>query len=310
VARGTVVVVGSVNADLVVAVERLPAPGETVTGGSFEHHGGGKGANQAVAAARAGADVRLVGAVGDDDLGADALRELEGEGIDVSAVARLADAPTGVALIVRDDEGENAIAVASGANARVDAALVERALAERPLPAGAAVCLLSFELPDEALAAAARATDGAGLVVVANPAPARRLADDLVAAGPILTPNRGEAAELSGEGDPEAAARALGARTGAPVLVTLGAEGVLLVDGGVATRVPAPEVDAVDATGAGDAFSGVLAAALAAGRDLDAAARCAVAAASRSVTARGARGGMPVAAKLDDGDPGRRAGLR
>src|SRR3954468_7389546 len=119
---GTVVVVGSINADLVVTLDRLPAPGETVIGGRFARHGGGKGANQAVAASRAGARVRFVGAVGDDDFGAAALAELEAEGVDVSAVARLRDEPTGVALIAVDRDGRNQIAVASGANARVDGA--------------------------------------------------------------------------------------------------------------------------------------------------------------------------------------------
>ena len=123
----TVVVVGSVNADLVVSVAELPRPGETVTGGTFARHGGGKGANQAVAAARAGAHVAMVGAVGADDLGDEALRELAAEGIDVAAVARLDGVPTGVAAIVVDARGENFVAVASGANAALDAAIVEAA---------------------------------------------------------------------------------------------------------------------------------------------------------------------------------------
>src|SRR4051812_44471303 len=144
-----VVVVGSVNADLVVRVGRLPGPGETVTRGTFARHGGGKGANQAVAAARLGAATALVGAVGDDDLGAEALRELEAEGVDVGAVARLRDVPTGVALVVVDARAENQIAVASGANAEVDAGEVERALdALRPR-----VVVLSLEVGDDALVA-------------------------------------------------------------------------------------------------------------------------------------------------------------
>src|SRR3954452_5614383 len=126
--RGTVLVVGSVNVDIVVTLERLPAPGETVIGGRLARGGGGKGANQAVAAARAGARVRLVGAVGDDEFGAAAVAELEAEGVDVGAVVRLAGGATGVALIAVDAEGRNQIAVASGANARVDDALVDAAL--------------------------------------------------------------------------------------------------------------------------------------------------------------------------------------
>ena len=135
--RAQIIVVGSVNADLVVVAERLPAPGETVTGGRFSRHGGGKGANQAVAAARLGARVTMVGAVGADDLGAEALALLEREGIDIGAVARL-DAPTGVALIAVDAAGENQIAVASGANAELGAAAVERARARGRPGRGAA----------------------------------------------------------------------------------------------------------------------------------------------------------------------------
>jgi ribokinase len=279
-----VVVVGSVNADLVVAVEALPGPGETVAGGRFARWGGGKGANQAVAAARLGASVALVGAVGADAFGDEAVRELASEGVDVSAVARV-DAPTGVALIVVDASGENQIAVASGANAHVS------------VPAASfddAIVLLGHEVPDAAIAAGA---DRGGRVIL-NPAPAREIDPCVLAAHPILTPNASEAAQLTGERDPEAAARALGARTGAPVLVTLGADGALLLDGDI-ERNPAPHVDAIDTTGAGDTVNGALAAELAAGRDLREAARFALAAAALSTTAEGARGGMPRRAEVE-----------
>src|SRR4051794_32185369 len=164
---GTVVVVGSINADLVVTVDRLPVPGETVIGGRFARHGGGKGANQAVAAARAGARVRFVGAVGDDDFGAAAIEELQREGIDVSAVRRVG-APTGVALIAVDREGNNQIAVASGANGSVDGSAVGALTADD-------VCLLGFEVPDAAVVAGAHAAAAAGARVVLNPAPARAI---------------------------------------------------------------------------------------------------------------------------------------
>jgi ribokinase len=295
---GTVLVVGSVNADLVVAVERLPQPGETVTGGRFSRHGGGKGANQAVAAARAGARVRFVGAVGDDDLGDAALRQLADEGIDVTGVVRLAGEPTGVALISVDERGRNQITVASGANARVDARVVEAALKDSP-PAAGDVCLLSFEIPDDALIAAARAASAAGARVVLNPAPARSLVAELAAAGPVLTPNAIEAATLGGADDPADAARALTALTGAPVVVTVGEEGAIVATGDRLLRIPSPPVEVVDTTGAGDTFSGVLAAALAEGLDLEAAARRAVMAASASVRARGARAGMPRREELE-----------
>ena len=281
-----VIVVSSINTDLVVTAARLPAAGETVTGGHFSRHGGGKGANQAVAAARLGAEVAMVGAVGDDDLGAEALDALRTEGVDVDAVLQLEGVPTGVALIAVDAAGENQIAVASGANAEIDAEAVERALAEQP----AAVLLLAHEIPEAASLAAARVATGA---IVLNPAPARPVADELLALGPILTPNDGEARELTGEDDPEAAARALAERTGAPVLLTLGARGVLLLRDGEIEILAAPKVQVADTTGAGDTFNGALATELAAGRDLREAAAFAVAAASLSTRVAGAREGMP-----------------
>ena len=281
-----VIVVGSVNADLVVRAPRLPGPGETVTGGTFARHGGGKGANQAVAAARLGARTALVAAVGGDDFGAEALRGLAAEGVDVDGVARLADVATGVALIVVDERAENQIAVASGANAALDGAFVAAAL-ER-LEGG--VVLLSLEVGDAALLAGAR---GARLAVL-NPAPAREVPAALLDAGPLLTPNAGEARDLTGEEDPRAAALALRERTGAPVVVTLGADGALLADGpGDPVRVPAPRVDAVDTTGAGDCLNGALAAELARGAALEAAVAFAVRAAALSTLRQGAREGMP-----------------
>jgi ribokinase len=280
-----VVVVGSINADLVVAVDALPAAGETVTGGRFARWGGGKGANQAVAAARLGARVALVGAVGDDDFGADALRALQDEGIDVYGVARLAGVPTGVALIVVDAHGENQIAVASGANAKLSGVSLDLD--------GEGVLLLGHEVPDAAVIAGAEAAAAAGWRVILNPAPAREIGARVLAAHPILTPNASEAAQLTGEADPIEAARALHERTGAPVIVTLGAGGALLYDGGEGERLPAPAVEVVDTTGAGDTVNGALAAELAAGRPLHEAVRFALAAAALSTRAEGARQGMP-----------------
>ncbi len=281
-----VYVIGSINVDLVVRAASLPTPGETVTGGTFERHGGGKSANQAVAAARAGAAVRMIGAVGDDDLGEEAVAALEAEGIDVAGVQRLADAPTGVALIAVDAAGENQIAVASGANAELAGEAVAAALDG----ASGGVALLGLEVPDAAVLAGARAARAAGLTVVINPAPARPLGDELLAVAPILTPNGGEAAALSGEDDPEAAALALAERTGAPVVVTVGSSGALLVEDGALQRIPAPKVEAIDTTGAGDAFNGALAAALAGGTAVADAVREAVAVAAESVRRPGARG--------------------
>lgn len=294
-----VVVVGSVNADLVVATRRLPGPGETVTGGSFARHGGGKGANQAVAAARLGAEVTMVAAVGADDFGDEALRELAGEGVDVSAVARLEHVATGVAAIVVDAAGENQIAVASGANAALTGGAVEQALAGR-LDGDPDVVLLGHEVPEAAVAAGASAAAAAGWRIVLNPAPARRLSDALLAARPLLTPNAAEAAALAGvrEG-PEAAGRALAVRTGAPVLVTCGERGAVLVAGERVETLSAPHVRTADTTGAGDAVNGALAAELAAGRPLREAARFAIAAAALSTRAAGARAGMPSRAEVE-----------
>jgi len=299
----------------VVSVRRLPAAGETVTGGTFARHGGGKGANQAVAAARLGARVAFVGAVGADDLGDEALRELEAEGVDVSAVARLEGVATGVAAIVVDERGENQIAVASGANAALGADNVARALERLLAPAadglaagdddaaggpgravacaegGRGIVLLGHEVPAAAVVAGIAAARSAGWPVVLNPAPARALPDDV--AGVVLTPNADEARDLAGEDGVEAAARALAARTGAPVLVTLGAEGALLLDGDRAERLHAPAVEVVDTTGAGDAVNGALAAELAAGRPLRDAVKLALTAAALSTRTPGARSGMP-----------------
>ena len=269
----------------------MPRPGETVAGGTFERHGGGKSANQAVAAARLGARVRMVGAVGDDDLGEEAMAALAAEGIDVAAVARLEGSPTGVALIVVDAAGENQIAVASGANAELGADAVEAALRS----ADGGVVLLGFEVPDAPVCAGARAARAAGLEVLVNPAPARELPAALLEHSPLLTPNLDEARALAGEQDPEAAARALAARTGAPVVVTLGADGALVVDGETLERIPAPRVEVVDTTGAGDAFNGALACELAGGAALLDAVRSAIAVAAASTRAAGARTVVPVA---------------
>jgi ribokinase len=286
-AGARVVVVGSINVDMVVAAERLPARGETVAGGELTRSGGGKGANQAVAAARAGGDVVLVGAVGDDDLGAGALAELEAEGVDVGAVARLGAAATGVALIVVDAAGDNQIAVASGANHALDPDAVRAAVAR----GGGDAVLTGFELPDAVILAAATCATDAGVPLVVNPAPARALPDGLAQHHPILTPNEHEARELTGEQDPARAAAALADRTGAPVVVTLGDRGALLADRDGTTLLPAPRVETVvDTTGAGDVFSGVFALGLADGAPLRDAVTQAIGAAARSVTTRGARG--------------------
>lgn len=289
-----VVVVGAVNVDMVVATPALPGPGETVVGDGVRRFGGGKGANAAVAAARAGARVRCVGAVGDDDLGRGALEELRSEGVVVDDVAVLDGVATGTALIVVDDRGENQIAVGLGANGRVDPQVVRTAL-RRVL--GHAGCLLvSTEIPQAAIVAAVRSGTEAGVRCVLNPAPVVDVVDELLAHGVVLTPNAGEAAAVAGSDgrDPAADAATIAGRTGAPAVVTLGGDGAVVAGpGGTLERVPARTAAVRDTTGAGDTFNGVLATRLAAGDDLPEAVRVANTAAALSVSAAGARGGMP-----------------
>lgn len=298
VLKPDIVVVGSINVDFVIRSQSLPAPGETVSGGRFEQHGGGKGANQAVAAARLGARVGLIAAVGDDDAGIRAVEDLRSEGIDVSHVVQVAGIATGVALIVVDDAGENQIAVASGANGSLDAEMVESALASIELTEGG-VLLTGFEVGDEAIEAAARWAAARGHRTVLDPAPARPTTDAIVACSPLVKPNAGEAEHLTGESDPEAAGRALSRLTKSPVVVTLGANGAIIVEGEAITRMNPYEVSPIDSTGAGDAFSGAFAVGLSDGLTLEDAVQRAQAAAAISTRAEGARAGMTTREVLD-----------
>ncbi len=302
-APGTVIVAGSINVDLVVGVPRLPGPGETVHGDRFLQQAGGKSANQAVAASRVGAHVVMLGAVGDDELGRTVLDNLLAEGVDVSACRQVSDMHTGIALIVVDAAGENQIAVAPGANGYLDGAMIEAETADLHPPSDA-VCLLGFEVFDAAVLAAARWARRSGLRIIINPAPARPVLPELLAMGPILTPNRSEAELLTGISDVEAAAARLAARTGAPVIVSLGVDGALLWDAGRVTRLAATPVDPIDTTGAGDALNGILAAELASGAPLEVALRWAMAGAALKTTRPGAQTGLPdraaIAALLDD----------
>jgi ribokinase len=299
-AAGRVVIVGSVNVDLVVVAPRLPGPGETVIGGDVARHHGGKGGNQAVAAARLGAAVTFVGAVGDDDLGRAARAALAAEGVDITHLATVAR-PTGVALIVVDGTAQNLIAVAPGANAAVTAETVRGALEALRLGPGDVV-LTCGELPLDAVRMALEETRAGGATGILNPAPADGLNRATVDLAKVLTPNESELAALAAPGLPEAAARSLlvGSGPDRVVVVTLGAAGALVVAADrPAVAIPATPVDPVDTTGAGDAFNGALAAGLAAGRPLVDAARLAVAAAGLSTTRPGARGGVPTASELE-----------
>jgi ribokinase len=305
---GRVIIVGSINVDLVMRLPPLPAPGETVLGGALARHDGGKGANQAVAAARAGALVHMIGAVGEQD-GEDSIRALAAEGVHLTHVVRH-EGPTGHAVVLVDDgSGENQIAVAAGANALLSAGKVGESLAALTL-SPADVVVLSFELPVAPLRTAADLAAGTGARLVVNPAPAQAGFGGLLA-GALATPNVHELAalmadpEAAGGLDPRAAALALARRTSAPVIVTMGADGALLADADATEHFAGRNVVAVDTTGAGDTLTGVLAASLAMGYPLRACVQRAVAAASLAVTKAGAREGMPTAAAINDVLPAR-----
>jgi ribokinase len=298
---GRVIVVGSVNVDLVVTAERLPGPGETVIGGRFARHHGGKGGNQAVAAARLGARTSFVGAVGDDAFGGEARAALEAEGIDVDGLVTLSGQPTGVALVLVDAAGENSIAVAAGANAALSSVQVRAAL-KRLVLTPSDVVLVGHEIRTGATHEALRLARIAGSTAILNPAPATGLERPTLDLADVLTPNERELATLAGDdGSPTARAKGLlGPDAGRrAVLVSLGRRGALLVAGRRVRSIPAKRLKAVDTVGAGDALNGALAAGLAAGLDLEEAARRAVTAASLAVTRAGAREGMPTTAELE-----------
>ena len=285
----SICVVGSINMDLAVVADRLPRPGETVLGGRYAVHDGGKGANQAVAAARAGARVTMVGAVGRDEHGHRALAALSAEGVDVSRVREIETEPTGVALIAVGPRGENQIVVAPGANAAFG---LEDEDLERI--GDASVLLTNHEVPNAVIAMALRAAGEAGIVSILNPAPARGIPAEVLRLGPILTPNEHELVVAIGNDETESALDELAARHAGPIIVTQGPAGALLAVGDRRERFdgfPAPGV--VDSTGAGDTFNGVLATWLAGGASLEEAIVAANAAASLSVGAAGAREGMP-----------------
>lgn len=288
-----VVVVGSANMDLVAYAARLPDVGETVTGRAYETIPGGKGANQAIAASRAGASVRMVGAVGADPFGGQVLETLGAAGVDCTAVRR-APGATGTAHISVDDQGQNTIVVVPGANGTV----TSLSPGERELVRGASVVLLQLELPLSVVVEAARAGHEAGAEVVLTPAPVQDLPDELYAAVDVLLPNAGEARRLADEQDVDAAVKALLRRV--PVVVaTLGGDGcVLRTRAGVEQALPALGVPVVDTTAAGDTFAGALAVARAEGADWDRALRWASAAAAISVGRKGASTSAPTRAEI------------
>lgn len=300
--RSRVTVVGSLNMDLVARAPRLPHPGETLAGRTYAQVAGGKGGNQAVAAARLGAQVSMLGCVGADANGAQLRAGLEAEGIDCAAVETGKEA-TGVALIIVDDASQNAIVIVAGSNGEMTPETVAR---HEAALAAADVVICQLETPPGTVRAALAAARRLGKMVILNPAPATGpLPADWLPLIDYLIPNELEAATLTGlpVDTPEDAARAAAALRAAGarnVLVTLGARGVhATLDGAVATLYDAPRVKAVDTTAAGDTFIGGFAAQLAQGASVDAAIRFAQRAAALSVTRAGAQPSIPTRAELD-----------
>jgi ribokinase len=296
-----VVVIGSANIDLVVRVPALPRPGETVAGGTFRRVGGGKGANQAVAAARAGGAVTFVAKLGDDEFGTASLAAYEAEGVDTSRITRAPGCPTGVAFILVDDRGENAIAVADGANGRLAPADVDAA---HDAIATADVVLVQLEVPIETCRHAIALAAGLGRRVILNPAPARELDAELLAQVAVITPNETEAERLTGmhvsdEASAAAAAARLRSQGPAAVVLTLGPRGCLVAADGPPSEVAGHPVTAVDTVAAGDVFNGCLAVALAEGHALLTAAAFANTAAAIAVTRHGAQDSAPRRAEIE-----------
>ncbi len=291
----SIVVIGSSNTDMILRLERLPRPGETLLGGAFHLAAGGKGANQAVAAARAGGRVTLVARIGCDPFGDHALADWARDGIHTGFVARDRSVPSGVAFIFVARDGENCIGVAAGANARLSPADIRKA---GPAIRQAAVVILQLETPLETVQAAAELAARAGVPIILNPAPARPLPDSLLRRVTILTPNETEAECLTGvrvreDASAARAARRLLERGMQTVILTLGARGAWVAGDGIGQRVPGFRVTAVDTTAAGDVFNGALAVAMGEGRPLLDAVRFAHAAAALSVTRLGAQPSAP-----------------
>lgn len=297
--NSSIIILGSINTDLVIRASSLPAPGETVLGGEFYRAAGGKGANQAVAAARSGrSPVTFLAAVGDDSFGRESLEGLRRENLDVQFVKVVEKQASGVALILVDERGQNLISVASGANWHLLPADVHDIPSE--VWQSASVFVACLESPLETVMAGLRRAKLAGLTTILNPAPANR--EILFAVGlrliDVLTPNESEAALLTGrevhsEVDAAAAGRQLQAAGCSRIIITRGDKGCCVLDGDTLTHVPSRAVNAIDATAAGDVFNGALATALSEGRTLAEAARWASMAASISVTRRGAQPSIP-----------------
>jgi ribokinase len=299
-ASASIVVVGSLNADLVVSVDRFPAPGETLTGRRFEVFPGGKGGNQACAASTLGASVAMVGQVGGDEHGAWLRSSLMSAKVDTALVRVDRSASSGVAVITCDRAGENEIVIVAGANGTFTPDRLDGALG---VIREADVVLLQLEIPLETVIRAASEARQGGAHVLLDPAPARPVPDELLALATLITPNETELAAMTGGtfglDAVDARARQLLRRGAGGVLAKLGPRGARLVTTAVAVEQPALSVPAVDSTAAGDAFNGALAVAMAEGRSPEEALPFATAAAAVSVTRAGAQPSMPTRGEVE-----------
>jgi ribokinase len=300
--NNTIVVVGSSNTDMIIKVPRIPRPGETVLGGQFSMAAGGKGANQAVAAARAGGKVLLIARVGEDLFGEEAIQSFERDTIDVHCITRDEEAPSGIALIFVGEGGENSIAVAPGANTNLTPAYVDR-FSRQISEAG--TLLIQLETPLETVLRATEIAAASGRRIILNPAPARQVPVDLLQRVSILTPNETEAEVLTGipitdnKSATEAASHLFDQGVGV-VIITLGARGALVAAREKREWVPGFHVKALDTTAAGDVFNGALAVALSENESLADAVRFAHAAAAISVTRLGAQPSIPHRREIDE----------
>jgi ribokinase len=298
-----IIVVGSINMDLVVRAPHIPIPGETVLGSDFGTFPGGKGANQAVAAARQGASVAFIGRVGDDAFGSQLVAGLQAEGVDVQEISVDKNAATGVALITLDEAGQNSIVVASGANYSLEPEKIR--VAENAFQ-DADMLLLQLESPLETVIAAAEVARRHSVRVVLNPAPAQPLPDEFLSMVDVLIPNESETALLTGLpvetlAQAETAAREILGQGVGCIVFTLGSQGALLVQHGrPAVHIPGFPVSVVDTTAAGDSFVGAFSVALAAGSDLESAVQRGCAAGALTTTRMGAQPAIPTKAEIEE----------
>ena len=299
--KSKITVIGSSNTDMVVMTSHFPAPGETILGGEFLMNAGGKGANQAVAAARLGGDVTFIGKVGADIFGEEAVNHVKKERIDVSAITRDEKTPSGVAQIIVDSKGENCIVVAPGANMKLNRADIDNALEKINL---AEILLMQLEVPIDTILYAAKKAHQAGVKVILNPAPAASLPDELYHYLYMITPNESETGLLTGikvtdEASAFKAAMIFKERGIEITIITMGSKGAYVFSDDWKGAVPAFEVKPVDTTAAGDCFNGALAVALAGGTTLKEAVTFANRAASIAVTRAGAQASLPFIEEVD-----------